>query len=119
MATLAELWGKKTIGNSGYSRIGLVVGATYPEASARLRELAPTALFLMPGVGAQGAELDSVAMGCDEEGFGAFAASSRSVLYKFDHKRASVENTWRDAVQEASGNEAKKIKEGIQNVIEK
>ncbi len=37
-----------------WSRVGMVVGATYPEAVARVREAAPKALLLLPGVGAQG-----------------------------------------------------------------
>lgn len=117
MAKLAESWGKNTIGESGYSRIGLVVGATYPEASRLLREIAPSALFLMPGVGAQGASFDSIAMGCKADGFGAFAASSRSVLYGFDPAFANSESSWRKAVMDASEQEAKMIVIGIQEAI--
>lgn len=40
---------------SGFSGLGLVAGATRPDEARRLRELAPTALFLVPGYGAQGA----------------------------------------------------------------
>jgi orotidine-5'-phosphate decarboxylase len=39
---------------TGWSSLGAVVGATYPEAQRRLRELLPRALFLVPGYGAQG-----------------------------------------------------------------
>jgi len=43
---------------SGWSpRVGLVVGATYPEAMAAVRAAAPDAWFLVPGIGAQGGDL--------------------------------------------------------------
>jgi orotidine-5'-phosphate decarboxylase len=113
MALLAKEWGGASIGERGYSRIGLVVGATYPQASKRLRELAPTALFLMPGVGAQGAGYDSVALGGGKDGFGAYAASSRSVLYGFDPERGAHEDTWRSAVAKASATEAQEIRDGV------
>jgi orotidine-5'-phosphate decarboxylase len=117
MALLAKEWGRETIGERGYSRIGLVVGATYPEASSRLRDLAPSALFLMPGVGAQGAGYDSVALGCGKDGFGAYAASSRSVLYGFDPERGADAGAWRSAVAEASRTEAEKIRDGIREAV--
>ena len=41
-------------GESGLSGMGAVVGATQPEHLARLRELMPNSIFLVPGVGAQG-----------------------------------------------------------------
>ncbi len=41
-------------GDSGLSGVGAVVGATAPEHLGRMRELMPDAIFLVPGVGAQG-----------------------------------------------------------------
>jgi|GEM_PF-36086 len=117
MALLAKEWGKETIGERGYSRIGLVVGATYPEASRQLRDLAPTALFLMPGVGAQGAGYDSVALGGGKDGLGAYAASSRSVLYGFDPKRGADAGVWQSAVAKASNTEAEKIRDGVREAM--
>jgi orotidine-5'-phosphate decarboxylase len=46
----AELVGPET----GWSSLGVVVGATYPEQAARVREALPKALFLIPGYGSQG-----------------------------------------------------------------
>jgi orotidine-5'-phosphate decarboxylase len=40
---------------TGWSSLGVVVGATYPEVHRRIREILPRALFLVPGYGAQGA----------------------------------------------------------------
>ena len=52
VAQLAQQW--NTLNN-----IGLVVGATYPETLARVREVVPDIWFLAPGVGPQGGELES------------------------------------------------------------
>jgi len=61
---------------------GLVVGATYPEELARLRELAPDLPFLIPGVGTQGGSLEAaVAHGPTAGGLGPVINSSRSILY--------------------------------------
>jgi orotidine-5'-phosphate decarboxylase len=49
-------------GECGWSGLGAVVGASYPEDAKRLRELMPESFFLIPGLGAQGASArDSVA----------------------------------------------------------
>jgi orotidine-5'-phosphate decarboxylase len=110
MAQLSEEWGKGTAGKSGFSRVGLVVGATFPEVATQLRAVAPSALFLMPGIGAQGAEFHAVALGCRPDGFGAYASASRSVLYSFDAEAAAEEDAWRAVVAEAAEREAKCIK---------
>jgi orotidine-5'-phosphate decarboxylase len=53
---------EKLAGQSGWSGVGAVVGASYPEEAKRLRQLMPRNLFLIPGLGAQGAAArDSVA----------------------------------------------------------
>lgn len=53
-ASLAELSVQQRGPRSGWSSLGIVAGATYPEQSERLRMLLPHALFLVPGYGAQG-----------------------------------------------------------------
>ncbi len=52
-AIVAEL-APRLAGGGGLSGMGAVVGATEPQHIARLRELMPRAVFLIPGVGAQG-----------------------------------------------------------------
>jgi len=62
--------------------VGLVVGATYPEELGRLRELCPRMTFLVPGVGAQGGDLEaSLRRGLDAGGGGLIINVSRQVLY--------------------------------------
>jgi orotidine 5'-phosphate decarboxylase subfamily 2 len=60
--------------------VGLVVGATAPEAIAALRRSNPAMPFLLPGVGAQGASLeDAVRAGLDAEGAGIVVNVSRGI----------------------------------------
>jgi len=75
LARLAESqWNKN-------GQLGLVVGATYPEEIARVRELAPTLPILIPGVGAQGGDAEAtVRAGLTERGT-IVVNSSRAVLY--------------------------------------
>ncbi|HET9977290.1 MAG TPA: orotidine-5'-phosphate decarboxylase [Burkholderiaceae bacterium] len=60
-------------------RVGLVVGATYPAEIARVRELAPTAPLLIPGVGAQGGDAQAAVRAA--RGAPALVNASRSILY--------------------------------------
>jgi orotidine-5'-phosphate decarboxylase len=62
--------------------IGMVVGATWPEQVARLRTLAPEAPILLPGVGAQGGDVEgSVRAGCDAHGGGLIVHAGRSIAF--------------------------------------
>ncbi|MEN9822772.1 MAG: orotidine 5-phosphate decarboxylase protein [Actinomycetota bacterium] len=61
---------------------GLVVGATYPEELARVRAEVGDLPLLVPGVGAQGGDVDAtVAAGTNADGFGMVVNSSRAILY--------------------------------------
>jgi len=60
----------------------LVVGATYPAEMAELRRAHPALPFLVPGVGAQGGDLDAtLAAGLDAEGAGLLINSARGIIY--------------------------------------
>lgn len=67
----------------GYSSIGAVVGATYPETATELRKLMPDSVFLVPGYGAQGGGVRDIMPCFNSDGLGAVVNSSRGVLY--DH----------------------------------
>lgn len=54
LAGLVDELSERLLGESGLSGMGAVVGATEPRHFARMRELMPRAIFLIPGVGAQG-----------------------------------------------------------------
>lgn len=77
---------------------GLVVGATYPAELAEVRAVAPDVPFLIPGIGAQGGDLEAaVKAGRDARGRGIIVNASRAVLYASggadfaDAARAKVE----------------------------
>jgi orotidine-5'-phosphate decarboxylase len=83
LGLLVEDWGKDRRGTCGYSAVGAVVGATYPEQAQRLRMLLPHTLFLLPGYGAQGAAAVDV-VGCfDNHGQGALVSAARSILFAY------------------------------------
>jgi orotidine-5'-phosphate decarboxylase len=81
-AVIDEL-GSGLIGESGYSSIGAVIGATFPEEGRRLRTLMPKALILVPGYGAQGGSARSAAECFNDDGLGAIVNSSRGITYAF------------------------------------
>jgi len=75
VAERAQKWNTK-------NNVGLVVGATYPEAIARVRELAPDLWFLVPGVGAQGGDLkQTLEAGLRDDGLGLIINASRSIAH--------------------------------------
>lgn len=62
--------------------ISLVVGATAPEEMAEIRKVAPDLPFLVPGIGAQGGDLEAtVKAGRFNSGHGLMINSSRGILY--------------------------------------
>jgi len=77
--------------------VGLVVGATFPEAVARVRAAAPNAWFLVPGIGAQGGDLEAtLAAGLRTDGLGVIVNASRSIANAADPRGAAL--TMRDAI---------------------
>lgn len=86
MGKMCEKWGEEIPGKYGYSGVGAVVGATYPQQLTELRAELPRTFFLVPGYGAQGATAEDVAVNFDKNGLGAIVNSSRGILcaYKKD-----------------------------------
>lgn len=80
MGDMCEKWGADSIGRYGYSSVGAVVGATYPEQLTELRKRLPHTMFLVPGYGAQGGGAEGLKGGFDENGLGAIVNSSRAVM---------------------------------------
>jgi orotidine-5'-phosphate decarboxylase len=75
VADRASQWNK-------YGNVGLVVGATYPEELQLLREIYPEMLFLIPGIGAQGGDLEkAVRNGIGAAGSGIIINSARQIIY--------------------------------------
>ena len=92
---------------NGSGNCALVVGATWPRELARVRALAPSIPLLVPGIGAQGGDIDAtVAAGAAADGCGLMLNSSRAILYASSGEdfaaaaRAAAEAT-RDAIHRA------------------
>jgi orotidine-5'-phosphate decarboxylase len=68
IATHVQALSATAPGPSGYGSIGAVVGATYPEQLAAMRERMPNAWILVPGYGAQGGSAQDVRCGMDSRG---------------------------------------------------
>ena len=108
MAALVDAWGQDLVGGSGYSSVGAVTGATYPEHLAALRELMPRAILLIPGYGAQGGTADDVVPGFNPDGLGAIVNSSRGVIFAYT-KDGYKNMHWKDAVRQAAIDATKQI----------
>jgi len=105
VAALVEVWGAPHTGAGGYSPVGAVVGATFPDDLARLRALIPHTLLLVPGYGAQGGGIDDVLPAFDAAGEGAVVNSSRGIIFAWrhgPHAGRHGEGAWRDAVRAAA-----------------
>lgn len=96
-------WAAPHRGPSGYSLVGAVVGATYPEQLAELRAALPGVLFLVPGYGSQGGTARDVASAFDDRGQGALINSSRGVVFAFQSPRYRDRfgGNWLRAIEEA------------------
>ncbi len=71
--------------------VGLVVGATFPEAIARVRAAAPAAWFLVPGIGTQGGDLAAtLRAGLRADGLGLIINASRNIALAADHRQAAL-----------------------------
>jgi len=79
VASLVNEWGKDMIGEYGYSAMGAVVGATYPEQLKELRTKMPNTFFLIPGYGAQGGKAEDIALGF-KDSIGGIVNASRSLM---------------------------------------
>jgi len=78
----------------------LVVGATWPEEMQRIRAIAPEMTFLVPGIGAQGGDIEAtVHAGLRSDGKGLAISSSRAILYAEDP--ATAARATRDAINAA------------------
>jgi orotidine-5'-phosphate decarboxylase len=101
---LAELGERLRGPATGWSALGLVVGATYPEQAEHLRDLAPHSLFLVPGYGRQGATAaDAVrSFVAGPRGLeGGLVSSSRAVLFPEAAAEATDARAWERAVDDA------------------
>jgi len=94
---VAEL-GRNEVGSHGYSALGAVVAATWPNESKSLRTRMDRQIFLVPGYGAQGGGVDDVLPCFHSDGRGAIVTASRSVIYAYQ----PAETNWSAPVSDAA-----------------
>lgn len=112
VAELVCKWGAECMGESGYSSVGAVVGATYPEQAKTLRKLMPKAYFLVPGYGAQGGNAQDVKNSFNDDGLGAIVNSSRGIMCAYK------KGDWKEeAFAEAARAEAIRMKEELNSIL--
>ena len=97
VARAVTRWGQDLPMAHGYSPVGAVVGATWPQELARLRALLPHAWLLLPGVGAQGGKVQDLAAAFDRRGLGALVNQSRGVMQCFQ----PTDPDWLDRIDRA------------------
>ncbi len=90
--------GCSVLGESGYSLLGAVVGATKPDDAVSLRQRMPQQIFLVPGFGAQGGSAEDVRACFKPDGTGALITASRSVIYAYN----PADTDWPAAVTQAA-----------------
>ena len=88
---------KALVGDSGYSALGAVVGATQTAQIESLRHRLPKSIFLLPGYGTQGATAD-MTRAAFTNGQGAIVSASRSILYAHRDKKHAEKKDWQAAV---------------------
>lgn len=113
MGDMCEQWGSEQIGKYGYSSVGAVVGATYPDQLTELRKRLPHTMFLVPGYGAQGGGAKGIAGAFDEKGLGAIVNSSRAVMCAYKNE----ENCPEEDFAKAARREAIRMRDDITSYI--
>jgi orotidine-5'-phosphate decarboxylase len=91
LAALVDALSGRLVGENGLSGLGAVVGATEPEHIARLRELMPRSVFLLPGVGAQGGDPKLLGPAFAPGPAAAIVSSSRGIAGAPDPAAAAAE----------------------------
>lgn len=109
-------WGADFMGD-GYSYVGAVVGATYPEMGKVLRELMPKTFILVPGYGAQGGKGADLVHFFNKDGLGAIVNSSRGIIaaYKQEKYAEFGEANYADASRQAVKDMVQDISEALEN----
>ncbi len=100
MAGYVNEWGRNVTGKYGYSSVGAVVGATYPNQAKLLRSIMKNAYILVPGYGAQGGTARDCVNSFNKDGLGAIVNASRSIMCAY------MSDTWKNMYNEENFAEA-------------
>lgn len=113
MGKMCEEWGEELPGKYGYSGVGAVVGATYPEMLTELRGELPKTFFLVPGYGAQGGGANDCKGAFDKKGIGAVVNSSRGIMCAWQRETGIDEKDYAAAARR----EAIRMRDDLKSVI--
>ncbi len=94
VADQVATWGSTLLGDSGWSSVGAVVGATRPEELAKFRKLMPQAPLLLPGFGFQGGTSEGLGHAFKSDGLGGLISASRSILWAHEREDLSSLPSW-------------------------
>jgi orotidine-5'-phosphate decarboxylase len=101
LAEIAHGAGEPSVSpGAGLSSVGAVTGATRPDLLQRLRDLMPHAVFLLPGVGAQGGTVADLAPAWANHPAGGLVTASRSIVNAYATTGAEPAAAARDAAEE-------------------
>lgn len=112
MAVMCDEWGKELPGKYGFTGVGAVVGATYPEQLTEIRAEHPSIFFLVPGYGAQGGGAKGLVGAFNKDGLGAVVNSSRAIMCAYK-KEGCDERDYAGAAKR----EALRMKDDINSVL--
>jgi len=90
---LVDKWGRGLIGESGFSSIGAVVGATHPNQGKQLRDMLPNTFFLVPGYGAQGGKAADLSGMLNKDGLGIIVNNSRGITGAYQSEKYKAPDT--------------------------
>lgn len=113
MADKVNEWGKELIGDNGFSSVGAVVGATWPEQAVEIRKRMPENLILVPGYGAQGAGADAAVASFTADGSGSIVNASRSLMCAWKKR----EDLSPDEFMTATRDEALDMRDKLNNAL--
>ena len=105
VAAVVEELAEATSGGQRFGAVGAVVGATYPQELAELRQAMPHVPFLIPGYGAQGGAAKGIAAAFASDGLGAVVNSSRGIIFAAERKEYVARfapAAWEQAVEAAT-----------------
>ena len=100
---------------SGFSSVGMIVGATKPNDLTLLRQRFPQVLLLVPGYGAQGGTAADCMGGFRPDGLGTLVSSSRSIIYAFDRPEymEMFSGDWEACIQRAAADVQTELNEAL------
>ena len=103
------------IGQSGFSSVGMVVGATKSDDLQLLRERYPQMPLLVPGYGAQGGTAADCVRGFRPDGIGTLVSSSRAIIYAFDRPEyvELFSGDWEACIQRAAVDMQKELNDAL------